>query len=307
MNSGTIAGLTSAPLKTKGWNFIKGVITTSKSISTTNTIATTGAINGGSMNSSSGNFLNVTGSNVFLLTSGGYNDAADGLHLGGGNSVRWGAYGGGYPTGAINGHPNGGLVIKQTRTGSSPNLQLGKDDANPPISQYFSVQNASGANISGVPRYIDGCQGTGTGSGGSIVFRTADAGVSSSTLNTLVESVTISPTVTTITNQTRIQKLYIPATDNSLTPTLNATDAGNIISYTNSSPITLSLPAVGTVSVGYQVVIIQDGAGLITIANNGNTVKCLSTTTPYTFKGQYGKIQLICVASNTYHLSGDIV
>ena len=303
MNSGTIAGLTSAPLKTKGWNFIKGVITTSKSISTTNIIATTSTINGGSMNANIATFSTINSANVFVLTSGGYNNYTDGLQLGGGNSVRWGTYGSGPP----GSQPNNGLVIKQTRTGSSPNLQLGKDDANPPISQYFSVQNASGANISGVPRYIDGCQGTGTGSGGSIVFRTADAGVSSSTLNTLVESVTISPTVTTITNQTRIQKLYIPATDNSLTPTLNATDAGNIISYTNSSPITLSLPAVGTVSVGYQVVIIQDGAGLITIANNGNTVKCLSTTTPYTFKGQYGKIQLICVASNTYHLSGDIV
>ena len=260
---------------------------------------------GNSRSSVNGTICGNGGAIICTLGNGGSGaSAVTGLGGNGGSyTISGGA--GGNATGAGGTQTGGnGSAISFTSGGGGAAVSASgtRTGGNSGAITLSTGQGGNGTTVNGNSGSITistGLAGAGAGSAGvsgSILFNTGST-----------NQITISPEITTITNQTRIQKLYIPATDNSLTPTLNATDAGNIISYTNSSPITLSLPSVGTVSVGYQVVIIQDGAGLITIANNGNTVKCLSTTTPYTFKGQYGKIQLICVASNTYHLSGDIV
>lgn len=74
---------------------------------------------------------------------------------------------------------------------AAADLRQGSSDSATPVAQTFSVQNASGANVSGADRKIVGSQSTGTGTGGAIVFQTSPAGASSSTANPLVTALTI--------------------------------------------------------------------------------------------------------------------
>jgi hypothetical protein len=77
--------------------------------------------------------------------------------------------------------------------GGIANLQIGGDDAAVPVAQTLSVQSvvAGTTNTAGANFTIDGSQGTGTGAGGSIIFRTAKATTSSSTVNSLTEAMSI--------------------------------------------------------------------------------------------------------------------
>jgi hypothetical protein len=70
---------------------------------------------------------------------------------------------------------------------SSINLRLGLADAAAPVAQTLSVQSvvAGTTNTAGADFTIDGSQGTGTGAGGSIVFRVAPAGSSGTAQNAL--------------------------------------------------------------------------------------------------------------------------
>lgn len=69
---------------------------------------------------------------------------------------------------------------------AAANVRHGAAAANPPVAQTLSVQNASGTDIAGANFTLDASQGTGAGAGGSIVFRTAPAGVAGAALNALV-------------------------------------------------------------------------------------------------------------------------
>lgn len=85
-----------------------------------------------------------------------------------------------------------------TRKGAA-NLQLGAADAASPIAQTLSVQSIVGgistnASAAAYPFTINGAQGTGTGAGGSIVFKVAPAGGSGNAQNTLAAALTIDST-----------------------------------------------------------------------------------------------------------------
>lgn len=82
------------------------------------------------------------------------------------------------------------------RRAGAANLRHGGADSATPISQYDSVQNVSTgtSNTAGAARYFDGSQGTGTGAGGSIIFRTAAAGSSGSSQNALATTATFDST-----------------------------------------------------------------------------------------------------------------
>lgn len=69
------------------------------------------------------------------------------------------------------------------------NLQFGAPDAAAPVAQTSSVQNvvAGTTDTVGANRTYDGSQGTGTGAGGSHIFRVAPAGSTASTQNALTE------------------------------------------------------------------------------------------------------------------------
>jgi len=72
-------------------------------------------------------------------------------------------------------------------SGTTADFHLGLADAAAPIAQTLSVQSvvAGTTNTAGVNFSINGSQGTGTGAGGSLLFRTAPAGSSGTTQNAL--------------------------------------------------------------------------------------------------------------------------
>jgi hypothetical protein len=82
--------------------------------------------------------------------------------------------------------------------GGAANLHLGAADAAAPVAQTLSVQSvvAGTTNTAGQAFTIDGSQGTGTGIGGDIIFRTAPAGtVSGSSVNPLSTALIVSSAV----------------------------------------------------------------------------------------------------------------
>lgn len=98
-------------------------------------------------------------------------------------------------TSVTNGALVAGLTVDSSQNVYAEGIMFkqGGADAASPTSRYSSVQSvaAGTANTAGVARYIDGSQGTGNATGGSIIFRTAAAGSSGSSQNALATALTI--------------------------------------------------------------------------------------------------------------------
>lgn len=85
------------------------------------------------------------------------------------------------------------------------------------------------------------------------------------------------------------------------TITLTASDSGTILRCTAATAVTVNLPA-SDLGAGFNLLIIQAGAGQVTVAANGNT---LNSANSYTKIGvQHGSASLIRTAASTYNLSG---
>jgi hypothetical protein len=80
---------------------------------------------------------------------------------------------------------------------SAGTARLGGSDAASPVAQTLQVQNVltGTANIAGANTTISASQGTGTGIGGNIIFKTAIAGGAGSTQNALVTAMTIAGSI----------------------------------------------------------------------------------------------------------------
>lgn len=76
---------------------------------------------------------------------------------------------------------------------AAANLRLGAADAAAPVAQTLSVQSvvAGTTNTAGANLTITGSQGTGTGTGGSIIFQVAPAGSTGTAQNALATALTI--------------------------------------------------------------------------------------------------------------------
>lgn len=87
------------------------------------------------------------------------------------------------------------------------------------------------------------------------------------------------------------------------TYTVLASDANQVITLTNASPITLTIP--NTLAVGTRVDVYQGGAGQITFVGSGgmNVFNALSLTTSRT---QYSGVTMVVTATNTTILTGDL-
>jgi hypothetical protein len=91
-----------------------------------------------------------------------------------------------------------------------------------------------------------------------------------------------------------------PKTDNY---TLIASDAGKLITMTSSSNKTITVPN-GIFAVGQQIAIAGLGTGVVTIDSDGTSV--LYATPGTLLRTQYSTAALICIASNTFLLLGDL-
>lgn len=79
------------------------------------------------------------------------------------------------------------------RRSAAANLAFGAADAASPVAQTLSVQNVvtGTSNTAGTDWTFKGSQGTGTGAGGSIIFQTAPAGSTGTSVNALATALTI--------------------------------------------------------------------------------------------------------------------
>jgi hypothetical protein len=89
--------------------------------------------------------------------------------------------------------------------------------------------------------------------------------------------------------------------------TLGTNDTGKALVLTNSSAITLTIPADNTYNfaIGQTFVVIQNGTGAITVAA-ASGVTLNSKSSYVKTSGQFAEARLIKTASNTWLLSGDL-
>ena len=86
------------------------------------------------------------------------------------------------------------------------------------------------------------------------------------------------------------------------TYTISATDLNKLVTLDNASGITLTIPN-GVFTVGQQVNIQQIGAGQVTIASDGTTT---FTGIGTKLRAQYSAATIICTATNTFTVIGDL-
>ncbi len=84
--------------------------------------------------------------------------------------------------------------------------------------------------------------------------------------------------------------------------TLSATDNGKIIYCTSGSATTVTCAA--GLGAGFNVTIIQGGAGKVTVAAGGQTL--VSYSSLFSTMGQYAVISLICPVANTFVAAGNL-
>jgi len=91
-------------------------------------------------------------------------------------------------------------------------------------------------------------------------------------------------------------------TETSTSRTLSAVDNGKVIYCTNGSAVTITCAA--GLGVGFNVTIIQGGAGKVTIADGGQTL--VSYSSLFSTMGQYAVISLICPVADTFVAAGNL-
>ena len=91
------------------------------------------------------------------------------------------------------------------------------------------------------------------------------------------------------------------------TYTLVLTDVAKVVSLTNASPITLTIPtnAVTAFPLGTQILLYQGGAGQVTIGGAGVTIRSQASKLKIT--GQYAVAGLLKVATDEWVAFGNLV
>jgi hypothetical protein len=87
------------------------------------------------------------------------------------------------------------------------------------------------------------------------------------------------------------------------TYTLAQTDNGKVVTLTNASPITLTINS--GLTAGFNCMIVQNGAGTVTIAA-GASVTILNRSNYNKTGGQYAVVTIVSTASNTFITGGDM-
>jgi hypothetical protein len=87
------------------------------------------------------------------------------------------------------------------------------------------------------------------------------------------------------------------------TYTLVATDLNKMVTLTNANPITLTVPN-GIFTTGQQINLAQLGLGQVEVVSDGTTT--INASPGKKIRAQYAIATLICTASNTFLLVGDI-
>lgn len=92
-------------------------------------------------------------------------------------------------------------------------------------------------------------------------------------------------------------------TQTGTTYTLVASDVNKLVTLNNAASVTVTVPN-GVFSVGQQINVASLGAGIVTLASDGTTV--LSATPGLKLRTQYSSATIICIATNTFLVVGDL-
>ena len=106
------------------------------------------------------------------------------------------------------------------------------------------------------------------------------------------------------TKKVTVQQMLtgVVVTEATAARTLSATDNGKIIYCTSGSATTITCAA--SLGAGFNVTIIQGGAGKVTVAAGGQTL--VSYSSLFSTMGQYAVISLICPVANTFIAAGNL-
>lgn len=85
--------------------------------------------------------------------------------------------------------------------------------------------------------------------------------------------------------------------------TLSAADNGKIVTLNNANAITLNVPYH---FIGFNCMILQKGAGQVTLTINGTTTNIYNRYNFTKTAGQYSILTLVCIEANKYISSGDM-
>ena len=85
--------------------------------------------------------------------------------------------------------------------------------------------------------------------------------------------------------------------------TLISSDVNKLITVTSATAVTITIPN-GVFSVGQQINVTSLGAGLVTIISDGTTT--LTSTPGNILRTQYSSATIICTATNTFLIVGDL-
>lgn len=116
--------------------------------------------------------------------------------------------------------PSGGSSTERMRITSSGAVVIGNGETSAtPTAGILEGTDGSGTNITGASLTIQGGRGTGTGAGGALIFQTAPAGTTGSSLNAAVERMRIDATGNILVAQAARGTVL---TDNDLSFDMNA-------------------------------------------------------------------------------------
>jgi len=108
---------------------------------------------------------------------------------------------------------------------------------------------------------------------------------------------------------TQASQLADLVTDATTARTLTSTDAGKTILFTSATAVVATVDLSTDFPVGARVDIIADGAGALTVTASGATIAGAATSTTsgsFTIGAQYSAATLLCVATDSYRLIGNV-
>lgn len=107
---------------------------------------------------------------------------------------------------------------------------------------------------------------------------------------------------TTVNDLMQAQFAANIVTESGTTRTLSASDMQKIIYCTSGSAVTINCAA--GLGAGFNVTIIQGGAGKVTVAANGQTL--VSYSSLFSTMGQYAVISLVAPIADTFVAAGNL-
>jgi hypothetical protein len=161
-------------------------------------------------------------------------------------------------------------------------------------------------NFQGAVTPIASLAFSGSTSGTTTVQANAVAGTNTLTLPATTSDTLVGRTTTdTLTNKTltapKVNLAFNAQTGT--TYTLVAADSGKLVTTSNASAITVTVPS-GVFTAGEQINLQSIGVGQTTIASDGTTT--ITSTPGLKIRAQYSAATLICTGTNTFTLIGDL-